>query len=251
MLRASFPHEAISAFSASMSDRYRREFDVKAIGEHAAIVARRAGAPLHLEVWRRPARGSAIVCVVADDRPGLLSFISASLVVQQMDVVAAQAYTRVDPATGKGEAVDFLWLERDAALALPLLQGDLRRIGEVLRALIEGKTTLETVIKSGRPGRPAPPGASTRVAFEQKPGEGAVVLTVQTFDRPGLLLAITQALFRAGVQIIASDASSRGGRVVDRFTVVELDGTPIGPGRRGMVQMEVLAAVDAVARGQN
>ncbi len=249
MLRATLSHEALSSFAASMPERYRREFDAKAIRDHAAIVARRAAAPAHLEVWRRQARGSAVLCVVADDRPGLLSFISASLVVHQMDVVAAQAYTRVNPETGAGEAVDFLWLQRDAALGLPLLQGDLRRIGDVLRALILGETTLEAVIKGGRPVRPVPPGASTRVAFEQKPDDGAVVLTVQTFDRPGLLLAITQALFRAGVQIIASDASSVGGRVVDRFTVVESDGTPVGQARRGVVQMEVLSAIESVARG--
>jgi [protein-PII] uridylyltransferase len=251
MLRASFPIEALSAFQASMPERYRREFDSKAIREHAAIVARRGEAPLHLEVWQRLPRGGAVLVAVADDRPGLLSFISASLVVNQMDVVGAQVYTRVDPRTGRREAVDFLWLQRDAALALPVLIGDVTRIGEVLRSLILEETTVEAVVRRGRPVRPAPPGASTRVTFEQNPDDGAVALTVQTFDRPGLLLAITQSLFRAGVQIIASDASTRAGRVVDCFTIVELDGTPIRPARRGLLQMEVLAAIDAVARGSN
>jgi hypothetical protein len=34
---------------------------------------------------------------------------------------------------------------------------------------------------------------------------------------------------------------------VDRFTIVELDGAPIARHRRGVVQMEVLAAIDALA----
>lgn len=251
MLRASFPLEAVSAFHASMPDRYRREFDPKDIGEHAAIVARRAGAPLHLEVWRKLPKGGAVLVVVADDRPGLLSFISASLVVHQMDVVGAHVYTRLDPESGRHEAVDFLWLQRDAALALPVLPADVVRIGDVLQSLILEETTVDAVVRSARPIRPAPPGASTRVAFDQNPDDGAVVLTVQTFDRPGLLLAITQALFRAGVQIIALDATTRAGRVVDRFSIVELDGTPIRPARRGLLQMEVLSAIDAVARGSS
>jgi [protein-PII] uridylyltransferase len=239
----------MSSFQASMPDRYREAFDAQAIREHAAIVARRAGAPVHVEIWQRLPKGGAIVCVVADDRPGLLALISASLVAHQMDVVAAHAYTRIDPETGRGEAVDFLWLQRDAALPLPVLQGDVTRIGDVLRALILGETTIERVVRTVRALRPAPPGASTRITFDGASEGGLVVLTVETFDRPGLLLTITQALHRAGVQIVATDATTRSGRVVDRFTIAEIDGAPIRAQRRGMVQMEVLSAVDALARG--
>ncbi|MGD0677942.1 MAG: hypothetical protein ABSC94_21215 [Polyangiaceae bacterium] len=239
----------MSTFQATMPERYRAAFDERAIGEHAAIVSRRAGAPVHVEVWQRLPDGGAVVCVVADDRPGLLSFICASLVVHQMDVTAAHVYTRIEPESGRAEAVDFLWLRRDAQLPLPVLHADISRIRDALASLVTGNTTLEEVIRKARPFRPPPPGASTRVTFDQSTDESLVVLTVETFDRPGLLLAITQALFRAGVQIIASDATTRNGRVVDRFTIVELDGTPIRPPRRGVVQMEVLAAIDALARG--
>jgi [protein-PII] uridylyltransferase len=240
----------MSSFQASMPERYRAEFDAKAIREHAAIVARRIGAPVHVELWKPLAKGGAVVCVVADDRPGLLSLISASLVAHLMDVVSAQAYTRVDPETGRGEAVDFLWLQRDAAaLPAPVRQADVARIADVLRALVLGETTIERVVRQVRALRPAPPGASTRVTFDDATEGGLAVLTVETFDRPGLLLTISQALYRAGVQIVATDASTRGGRVVDRFSIAEIDGAPIRPPRRGVVQMEVLSAVEALAHG--
>jgi [protein-PII] uridylyltransferase len=87
------------------------------------------------------------------------------------------------------------------------------------------------------------------VTFDETAEAGLEVLTVETFDRPGLLLTITQALFRAGVQIVATDATTRNGRVVDRFTIAELDGSPVRPPRRGIVQMEVLSAVESLARG--
>lgn len=248
-MRATFPMEVFTSFHASMPERYRDSFDARAVREHAAIVARRAGAPVHVEMWQRLAKGGAVLCVVADDRPGLLSFISASLFVHQLNVVAAQVYTRTDPATGRPEAVDFLWLERDAALALPILQGDVTRIGVVLASLVTGETTLEQLIRKAGPAKPARRGAVTRVTFEPSLDDGLAVLMVETFDRPGLLLAIARALFRAGVQIVASDASTRDGRVVDRFTVAELDGGPIRTGRRGVVQMEVLAAIESLARG--
>jgi [protein-PII] uridylyltransferase len=252
VMRASFPIDPTSAFRASMSERYRQAFDDAAIAEHAAIVNRRGAGEAgvaHLEIWRQLPKGVGVLCVVADDRPGLLSFISASLVLHKMDVLSAQAYTRRLPEGG-GEAVDFLWLRRDAEAehAMPLLEVDVERIAGVLRQLITGELSIESAAERARSSRTVPPGASTNVTFDEDNDAGLVILTVETFDRPGLLLAITLALFRANVQIIASDAVTRAGRVVDRFSIVEVDGTPIRRNRRGIVQIEVLEAIHALSR---
>jgi [protein-PII] uridylyltransferase len=256
MMRASFPLDPTSAFRASMSERYRQAFDDAAIREHAAIVSRRGGSQsrdAHIEIWRQLPKGVGVLCVVADDRPGLLSFVCASLVVHKMDVLSAQAYTRrlgegAGGGGGPGEAVDFLWVRRDADDAMPVLETDVERISGVLRQLITSELSIESVVERARSARPVPPGAATNVTFDEDDDEGLVVLTVETFDRPGLLLAITLALFRANVQIIASDAVTRAGRVVDRFSIVEVDGSPIRRTRRGVVQIEVLEAIHALSR---
>ena len=109
---------------------------------------------------------------------------------------------------------------------MPVLEADVDRISDVLQQLITGDLSIESAAERARGSRPVPPGASTNVTFEEDDAAG-LVLTVQTFDRPGLLLAITHALFRADVQIVASDAVTRAGRVVDRFSIVETDGSPI------------------------
>ena len=252
MMRASFPLDPTSAFRASMSERYRQAFDEAAIREHAAIVSRRGVGEqraAHVEIWRQLPKGVSALCVVADDRPGLLSFICASLVLHKMDVLSAQVYTRRLPEGG-GEAVDFLWVRRDAGAdhAMPVLDADVERICDGLRQLITDEVSIESAVERARSTRSVPPGASTNVTFDEDDDEGLVVLTVETFDRPGLLLAITLALFRANVQIIASDAVSRAGRVVDRFSIVEVDGSPIRRSRRGVVQIEVLEAIHALSR---
>jgi UTP:GlnB (protein PII) uridylyltransferase len=252
MMRPSLPLEPESPFLASMPERYREAFDDVDAREHAAIVARRGGAPAHLEIWRRIPDGGAILCVVGDDRPGLLSFISAALLVQHMDVVAAKVFTRRagPPSTTRAaEAVDFFWIRRDAALAMPVLRADIMAIGDVLTALVAGEVTVESIARQARASRPVPRGAFTHATFEDGAGAGLTELTVQTFDRPGLLLSITHALFRAQVQIVDSEATTREGRVIDRFTIAELDGSPVSRQKRGLVQMEVLAAIDALARG--
>jgi [protein-PII] uridylyltransferase len=248
MMRAMSPLEPTDAFRASMPDRYLKAFDRSAAAEHAAIVGRRAGALVHIEMWhqRRQPDEVRVLCVVADDRPGLLSFICAALVLQRTDILSAQAYTR--SVEGRSEAVDFLWVRRDVAGASPIGDADIAPTTELLLQLIEGTVSLDSAVERARSSRTVPPGASTRVTFDEGADEGLAVLAVETFDRPGLLLAITRALFRANVQIIASDAVTRGRTVVDRFSILELDGTPIRGSRRGIVQIEVLGAIDALSR---
>jgi [protein-PII] uridylyltransferase len=244
--RGNRPVDPVAAFRASMPARYRESFDGAAIREHAAIVARREDMPAHVEIWRHQPKGGAIACVIADDRPGLLSLISAALVVQSLDVVSAQAYTRSTPAGA--EAVDFLWLRRDADNPMPIRSSDATQVRALLIGLITGKETLESVMRRARPRAPAAVGSSTRVAFHETANLGLSVLTVETYDRPGLLLAITLALFKARVQIVGSEAETKDGHVIDRFTIVELDGTPIQKTRRGAVQTAVLEAIDTVSR---
>ncbi len=231
-------------FAASMPQRYRESFDEASIAQHAAIVARRARLPAHLEVCDRSPDGVTLVCVVADDRPGLLSRIAASLVIHSMDILSAQAYTRVS-AGGTGEAVDFLWLRRVGDRGPPLTDPECERIADVLRALVTGERSIDAEVSGARP---VPRESfATRIAMSDT-DKGELLMTIETSDRPGLLLAITRSLFRAGVQIIGTEATTENGRVVDRFTLVELDGSPINEKRRRALQTDVLAAIDVVAR---
>jgi [protein-PII] uridylyltransferase len=234
-----------TTFAATMPERYRETFDAVAVAQHAAIVGRRGRLPAHLEVCARLPAGVTIVCVVADDRPGLLSRIAASLVIHSMDILSAQAYTRVSTA-GTGEAVDFLWLRRIGQGGPPLSDLECERIADVLRALVTGERSMDAEVSGARA---APRQAfATRIAMSDTEN-GELLMTIEASDRPGLLLAITRSLFRAGVQIVASEATTEGGRVVDRFTIVEIDGSPVSEKRRRSLQTDVLAAVDAVARG--
>jgi [protein-PII] uridylyltransferase len=248
MLRATVSPQVSGAFLESMPERYRATHDPQAVLEHAAIAARRGTAPAHVELWRRQPDGVVIVCVVADDRPGLLSLISASVVIQKLDVVSAQAFTRTLPSGG-AEAFDLLWLKREAQNASPVGEADAKRVADVLSEMISGALPIETAMARARPPHVVPVGSSTTVTFEDAPG-GQVMLTVDTFDRPGLLLAITLALYRARVQISATEAGTKAGRVVDRFAILELDGSAVGKDRRGAVQIEVLEAIHAITRGR-
>jgi [protein-PII] uridylyltransferase len=242
-MSAALERNLVSTFLASMPAHYGERFDLGVAREHAAIAERRRSGAVHAEIWRALPGGVAGVCVLADDRPGLLSFVSAALVVHGLDVEAAHAFTR---ATDPPEAFDVFWLRRDGGIKAAVMPGDIVRVVETLQELVTDRKTIDEVAREAHRRRTAvPPAGSTRVAWVQEsPGE--TVLTVETFDRPGLLLAITSALFRARVQIVSSEATISRGRIVDRFTLVEFDGAPLRASRRGTLQVAVLAAVDAL-----
>ena len=236
-------------FVVTMPTRYREHFDEVAIREHAAIAHRRAEAPAHIELWRELPFGGVAICIVARDRSGLLSLISAALVVHEMDVVAAQAYCRPQ-ADGGVEAVDIFWLRRvDAsANAAPITRGEIDGISHVLMSLVDGTMSLDSVSRSARAIRAQALSPMARVRFEEGANEGLAVLTVEAFDRPGLLLAITQALYRQRIQIVWSEARTRDGRVLDHFHVAEFDGAAVRKERRGPIQTAVFAAIESLPK---
>ncbi len=231
--------EQVAEYAASMPASYREAFDPVEVATHAAIVARRRGRPTHVEAWDELPGRVVAVCVVADDRPGLLARISAALVAHEVDVVRAHGYCRPLGSSGRMEAIDFLWLRRTRGGELDSLSpDDLEAIGEMIDALVRGDAAFTP---STRP--PAPRTGATLVRFKRDE-RGGMVLTVEATDRPGLLLAVTQTLFRAGLQIVGVRATSERGRAIDRFEVVEHDGSPVGPERTLTLQIAVLAAID-------
>lgn len=72
-----------------------------------------------------------------------------------------------------------------------------------------------------------------------------MVLTIEATDRPGLLLLVTQAIFRAELQIIGLRATSKDGRAIDRFHLAELDGKPLVLARLLALQVEIFAAIES------
>lgn len=236
--------ESNEEFKASMPTSYREAFHDDDVELHAQVVARRSGSTTHVEIWKDLPERVVGICIVADDRPGLLSQISAALVALEIDVVSAHAYcrTRVD---GAQEAVDFLWIRRVARANLsigPIRARDVAAIGETVDALVRGNAKFDASVRFARAIRAAT--ETTRVRFDDGAGDGTMMLTVEATDRPGLLLVVTKAIFRAGLQIIGLRATSEEGRAIDRFHLAELDGKPLVQARLLSLQMEIFAALE-------
>lgn len=227
----------VSDFIASMPADYRIAFadDGAAMAEHAAIVAQRGDRRAVTAKWKGNRDGATALCIVAEDSPGLFARITAALVAHAIDIVSAQAYCR-ERGDGSVEAVDFIWIRRDT----PLEERDLGAIADLIDGLVHGRTNID---ESLRPPRRRASGI-TRVRFDHDAPSGATILTVDAGDRAGLLLELTKTIFVARLQIVGLHAKSDRGRAVDRFTLTELDGSPVSLARRLELQVHILQAID-------
>ena len=86
------PPDYVRAFSDSMpATTYRKAFDSTAIATHARLSGERRGAVANAGTFSSSSAPGTAVCVVAEDRPGLLATISAALVMCGLDVILRRA----------------------------------------------------------------------------------------------------------------------------------------------------------------
>ncbi len=231
-------------FATSLPTTYRAAFDVQAIATHARLAAERGDSPVRIGSFASSRSAGTPVCVIADDRPGLLAIISAAIVMCDLDVVYAEAHTRRMPS-GQSEAVDVFFLRYAQPDKRNVRVGDdaIRGLQETLIALLDGRLDAGgATLPESTLTRPSDFG--TVVRFLESSDGVLGTLEVETGDRSGLLLALSRALFEQRVQIVESEVKTVNERVYDRFTVVELDGKPISPERRLELQVAVLSAIE-------
>ncbi|HEY4014719.1 MAG TPA: hypothetical protein VGM06_15355 [Polyangiaceae bacterium] len=235
------PPGFVEVFAASMPPRYRVLFDPRATRRHAAVSYRRGARPANAEVWRTHADGSAALCVVADDRPGLLSAIAAALVFHRLDVITALVFSR--PVDGGAvEAVDLVWVRRaNAEDDVSIGDDEAASVGEVLAAILSGHLAVEQIAARAT----AAPGDDDEVVvrLEEVDEEGLAGLFVEAADRPGMLLTIAFEVFQHGAQIVRSLVRTAAGRAYNHFELAEFSGAPLSVERREQIRDAVYAAL--------
>ena len=222
-----------------MPAAYGRLYSSAEMAEHAAIAARRGGKLVHAELWQ--STKGPLLCVVAEDRPGLLALVTDALLAHGMGIQSARAFCR-EVAKDRAEAVDFLGLR---ALGGPD-EGAARLEGDELQAFAQSLSNLiaDDLARRAASTPPAQPEPTTRVYFERRSlEEGVYLLVVDAPDSDGLLHAVSSALHDKGMRIMACEIRTVAGQARDRFEVEPSSPRVVKDSELCDVQLAVLDAL--------
>lgn len=239
--RAPLP-TAVDEFLASMPPSYHQQFDENDARDHAAVAWRRGNGVAHLERWGETSQGESWLCLVTDDRPGLLAMLSAAITAHGLTVVDAKIYCHAG-FEGRAEVLDLFRVSRvNGNVGSPLSDQELAALQETVIGVLKGRIEVRSLLKKASPTwRPAPR-SQNGVRFDISI-DGPDRLLIETDDRRGLLASVTAALFELGLRITWSDVATTGGRVRDLFHLVEPDGGKLSPERKVAVVTKVSNAI--------
>lgn len=231
--------DRLSTFVATMPQEYRENYSRQAIAKHMRLCERRGGAPVEVGIFE--VKGDLTgVCIIAPDRPGLLSLITEAFVVCGMDVVAGDAFTR--KLDNMGEAVDMFWLRLSSGNTFT--EAHIERLRDTLVGLARGYRAQLPPTMGLQPVERS----NTTVRFIEDDNGALSILEVETEDRSGLLLGISRALHALRVQVVRSEVKTNNGRVLDRFVIAEVDGSSVSDFRRLEIQVSILSAAEPAKR---
>lgn len=168
------------------------------------------------------------IAVVADDEPGVLAKICATLSARKIKVVSAQIHSWLDP-NGRRRVLDLFWVRAGQDPSL-VLQG-LAKINQQLTDLVKGKLQVADLV-SGKPHeaqwslRPSPP-VPIQVRIDNHGASRHTILEVITKDRADLLFWISNMIFENGLSIDLAKIHTEGVRVTDVFYVCTKDGNKL------------------------
>jgi len=158
--------------------------------------------------------------IVAPDRTGLLSAISAVFTVTRLDVRSAKTRT-VDRV-----AVMNWIVTADINVRMPSHDGLVELIERALIGTEDLQVRIDERIRSyrRRPGIPVPPPVVTAIT---QIVTDATIIEVRMHDRPALLHTVATAISEFGVDIRGAIVSTLGAEAFDTLYVTDLAGAPL------------------------
>lgn len=157
--------------------------------------------------------------VATRDRPGLFAMITGVLWVRGLNILSADIFT-----TESGIALDIVTLEK---LPDPLHPDELweKIRSDLGRSLTEKDYFDDLLAPKRKPSllqQKCVPRKSDIVLVDEEGSDFYTIVEVYTWDRPGVLHAITRTLYELGISIQLAKISTPGAQVADVFYVTDL-----------------------------
>ena len=164
------------------------------------------------------------ITLATRDRPGLFSLIAGVLWARGLNILSADIFTRES-----GIALDILIVER---LPDPLRADELwEKVKSDLERCLKDRQALDQLLAEKR--KPSllqqriMPRKDDMVLIDEDASDFYTIVEVYTWDRPGVLHAITDTLYRMDISIQLAKISTPGAQVADVFYVTDLSGNKL------------------------
>ncbi|MGD8291355.1 MAG: [protein-PII] uridylyltransferase [Desulfobacterales bacterium] len=216
--------ENILALYNAMSPRYRLYTPTAEMLEHIHLYHRLGNVDFLWDIKNSTDSNTRSVTICAKDRPGLISNIAGVFTLNNIDILDVQVFTwrnnialdifKVTPPPDQiREAEKWLKAERNLTAAL---SGELN-----LAAALNKKLRAHRRSSLRRYKKPH------RIEVDNNSSSFFTIIEVFTYDFPGLLYGITDALFQCGLNIWVAKIATKADQVVDVFYVWDLNGEKV------------------------
>ena len=221
----------IEHYLATVPNRYMYANEPSEIVGHARLAEKSEGTVAYIDILS--ARSPYVeLAFIADDKPGVLQLITASIAASKLRVVAAQLYSWVD-RDGRARVMDIFWVRggRDVEQVkrcLPRLRTDLEKLvaGETDPSGLIGTRTGSRL--SERPS----PDVPVFIDFDNRCSSEYTVIEVLSQDQPALLYRLAKALKDEGLSVAVAKINTEGNAVADVFYVCDRDGKKLEEANR-------------------
>jgi len=219
--------EFLNHFLATMPDRYLYSNDPQDIVRHSRFA--RQAQMQHVNVTVMTTANPYVeLGFIADDRPGLLAMITATLAAARFKVISAQIYSWVD-SFGRTRALDLFWVR--AGETTDTVTGSLARLDRDFNRLLSMELSPSELVTGGArrsrlSDRPTPK-VATEVSIDNRCATDHSVIEVTTKDQQGLLFWLANTLQHLDLQISLAKINTEGTQVADVFYVTDVNGAKI------------------------
>ncbi|HYO93926.1 MAG TPA: HD domain-containing protein, partial [Polyangiaceae bacterium] len=243
--------EFLQHYLAAMPERYLYANDIADIVRHSRFARQAQMQQVNVTVMTK-ADPYVELAFIADDRPGLLAMITATLSAARFKVISAQVYSWVD-SFGRTRALDLFWVRGstvDAVLsATTRLERDFSRL--LSRELTPADLVTGGMRTSRWSDRPSPRvGSGTEVSFDNRCATRDTVIEITTRDQLGLLFWLAHTIQASQLHISLAKINTEGTQVADVFYVTEADGSKLtDPARIESIRGRILSLVEHLDKG--